>query len=168
MKIALAALALVALAVGAPREALAQRVPQGSYLQSCVNPMMRDGALVATCRARGGGEMRSALAGVRRCVGDIGNIDGVLQCTLPGGAQLRGQVIAEPGYRPPPVYGAPPPPGYGAPPPVYGERCRELRHRADELRERRERAWDPIRRERIEHELHEVHMDQWRIGCPYR
>jgi hypothetical protein len=163
MKIALAGIAALLLAiVVAPGPAAAQGVPQGSYLGSCNGVAVRGNVLVATCRRRGPGELRTALTGFPRCVGDIGNNDGVLQCMFPNGRQARGQLVAEPGYRPPP------PPPYAAPPPYReAERCRELRGRSHELRERMERAFDPISRGRIEARLREVYSQQWYAGCRY-
>ena len=52
--------------------AQAQRVPGGSYLQSCGNVGMAGDTLFAVCRGRGGGERRTELPAVSRCVGDIG------------------------------------------------------------------------------------------------
>ena len=77
----------------------------------------------------------------RRCVGDIGNNNGVLQCNLTGGGQARGTVLASPGPRvlqpgsaeprgpvPPPPYGYPEGERrYGEP--GYGERQYEPGYR---------------------------------------
>src|SRR5260370_9374603 len=120
---------------------------------------MQGDSLVAPCRRADGREERSALAGVRRCVGDIGNNNGVLQCSVQGGGVARGQVMAEPGRgrEPGPGYGREPGPGYGREPgpgpaagpgyrqPAYGspppgweraswERCHELHERPDDPR----------------------------------
>jgi hypothetical protein len=54
--------------------------PHGSYLHSCTDVHMRRGALVAVCRQRGGRMRRTVLPEVRRCIGDIGNQDGMLVC----------------------------------------------------------------------------------------
>lgn len=166
MKLAVMAVAAVLLAaVGAAPPASSQGIPRGSYLSSCDNVGVRGNILIATCRRRGGGELRTALAGFPRCVGDIGNNNGVLQCVFPGGAQARGQVVAEPGLRPPPP-AAPVP--YAAPPPYReGERCRDLRRRAHELRERMERAVEPGYRARLDGQLREVYSQQWYAGCRY-
>src|SRR6266403_1471708 len=65
--------------------AAAQGLPQGSYLSSCMGAALRGDTLVATCRRPDGREQRTSLADVRRCVGDIGNNGGNLQCTYGGG-----------------------------------------------------------------------------------
>ena len=157
--VSLAAAALLYCTIGWFVPASAQGVPGGSYLQSCTDIGVRGNALAATCQARDGRPMRNELVGVGRCVGDIGNNNGVLQCNARGGGVLRGTVIAERG--PPPPAG--PPPGYGAPNP----RCHELHDRAERLRYRRDQAFDPYERERIERRLHEVHRDMWYAGCRY-
>ena len=88
MKIVSGALAAVVLAgLGWSIPAQAQGLPQGSYLQSCSGARMEGDTLVARCRTRDGREERSALAGVNRCVGDIGNSNGSLQCNMGGRAQ---------------------------------------------------------------------------------
>ena len=79
MKMVSVALAAVVLAgLGWALPAQAQGMPQGSYLGSCTGARMEGDTLVARCRAVDGREQRSALAGVRRCVGDIGNSNGSL------------------------------------------------------------------------------------------
>jgi len=149
-----AATLLGAIAFSLPAEA--QRVPQGSYRRSCSDiGVWGADTLVATCRTRDGQAIRTGLPDVNRCVGDIGNNNGILQCTLRGGRLGRGYAMGGPPVGGPPPYAAPPPPG------DYGrgearERCRRLSHQADELRDQREQAFDPHQRERIEHRLHEV------------
>jgi hypothetical protein len=81
---------LTGIAWSAP--ALAQGVPQGTYSRSCTNVSVQGDSLVATCRGAGGREQRSTLAGFRRCVGDIGNNNGTLQCAFAGGAPPQGQM----------------------------------------------------------------------------
>lgn len=172
MKIITALLAVTVLGgiAGSASPAFAQ---QASYRQSCTNIDAGAETLVATCRSGDGRPVRSALAGYSRCVGDIGNNNGILQCSTPGG-QLRGRVIAESGpQRPPyggspsyggaPPYGAPPyggPPSYGAPPPPpqgdWAERCRNWRDEAAHLRRRLDREYDPYKRHRLEERLHDV------------
>jgi len=127
MKIASGTLAAFLLAgIAWSTAAQAQGVPGGTYLQSCGNVGMAGDTLFAICRARGGGERRTELPGVSRCVGDIGNNNGRLQCSYGGGRQPYGQAPPQPGYggqpygQPQPGYGAPPygqgpPPGYGPP-----------------------------------------------------
>ena len=118
-----------------------QGAPQGSYLSSCTDAHIQGDALVATCRTMNRREQRSSLAGFRRCAGDIGNNNGVLQCNLTGGGQARGTVLASPGPRvPQPGSAEPrgpvPPPAYGYPEgerrygePGYGERQYEPGYR---------------------------------------
>ena len=167
MKLVTAVVTAVMLAgFGCASAAQAQGLPPGSYLGSCTGAAMRGDTLIASCRRIDGSPLRTALAFADRCVGDIGNNDGVLQCMFRDGAVVRGQIVAQPGYRPPPAYAAPP--AYAPPPPYReSERCRELRHRAHELRERMERAFDPISRGRIETRLREVYTQQWYAGCRY-
>ncbi len=148
---ALAAIVLAGIAWWGPAQA--QAIPQGSYLQSCGDAVMRGDTLIATCRRVDGGMQRTALSWADRCVGDIGNNNGVLQCNYADGRPGYGRVVGGPG----PGY---PPPGYAAPAPGYaGERweeCQRLRHRAEELRERLRYERDPPDRARIEYRLHEI------------
>lgn len=152
--------------------AQAQGVPGGSYRQSCSDARIEGGALVATCRVPGGGAQRTALPGVNRCTGDIGNINGVLQCNSAGGP-MQGSVQgpargAEPGGRGPRDRDEPR--GYGQRE-GYGERgygrearerCFELRREAEHLRERLSRTYEPYERGRIEGRLHEVRREEER------
>ena len=78
--------------------AQAQGSPQGSYLQTCTDVRVQGDALVATCRTAGQREQRSSLAGFKRCIGDIGNNNGVLECNFASGAQGRGTIMAAPSY----------------------------------------------------------------------
>lgn len=174
MKIALGlAAALLCAGVGWSGSAYAQGTPQGSYLRSCTNVSVGGDTLSASCRRADGREDRTALSGFRRCVGDIGNSNGALQCTAQGGAVLRGQVMNEgprggPGGGP--GYGGPGGgPGYGGPPayaPGYGreaaERCGHLHREAEELRGRLEREYNPYERGRIEGRLREVQHERER------
>jgi len=130
--------------------AAAQGLPQGSYLRSCNGVSLQGDNLIATCRRADGREQRTSLAGVHRCVGDIGNMNGNLSCNYGGGA-------------------APPAPAYGPPPRAYGgemrERCGELFREAERLRGRLDREWNPLDRGRIEGRLREVHAEQERARC---
>ena len=156
MQLRLAGIAVALLTVIAGvGPAAAQRIPPGSYQNSC-NDIGIWGAdtLVATCRTRAGSALRTGLPRVYRCVGDIGNNNGVLQCTLRGGREARGYAMGGPPPGPP-SYAPPPPPDYGRGE-ERRERCRRLRHREEELRYERERTFDPEERERIRHHLHEV------------
>src|SRR5689334_23742967 len=109
--------------------AAAQGLPQGSYLGSCAGAALRGDTLVASCRRADGREQRTSLPDVRRCVGDIGNNNGNLQCNYAGGRAGPG-----PGYEER-RYGEP---GYGER--RHGEEVRErcfgLRRESDELRSR--------------------------------
>jgi len=169
MKIALpvtSALLLLAVA-GWAQPSAAQGAPPGSYLGSCTNVSVRGDRLGATCRRRDGREQRVELFGFQRCVGDIGNNNGLLQCNTPGGI-MYGQVVARGG---PP---APAPAPYGAPPPAYGyrgpqgagwERCQQLDQRVEELRYRRDQAWDPGERANLDGRLREVYRERRQAGC---
>ena len=149
MRMVSGALAAVVLAgLGWSLPAQAQGLPQGTYLSSCSGARMEGDTLVARCRTRDGSEQRSALAGVNRCVGDIGNSNGSLHCNFgPGRAQA---VPAGPEPREP---------GYGS---ERGERCGGLRREAEGLRSRLDREFNPLERARIEGQLREVHEQQER------
>jgi hypothetical protein len=123
---------------------------------------MRGNTLTATCRRADGGWTRSALTRVNRCIGDIGNNDGVLQCMVRGGSQLRGQVVQH--YGPPP--GPRPvfrPPPYGSP--AWREYCRDLERRAADLRARRDWARNPNERARHDEQLRQVREQRRAAGC---
>ena len=155
--------------------AQAQGVPPGSYRQSCTDAHIEHGALVATCRSEHGRMMRSSLAEVGRCIGDIGNTNGVLQCNYATGP-ARGTAEAVPGSGrqgpgfAPPRYGEPGP-GYAPPSPGYGpredygeprygeearERCSHLHREAERLRDRMAATYDPYERDRLEDRLREL------------
>ena len=145
MRIVSGALAAVVLAgLGWSLPAQAQGLPQGSYLNSCNGARIEGDTLVARCRTADGREERSALAGVNRCVGDIGNSNGSLSCNSGGRAQA---VPVGPG------------PGYGS---ERGDRCGELRREAEGLRVRLDREFNPLERARIEGQLREVHEQEER------
>jgi hypothetical protein len=112
MKIVSGALTVLLAGITLSPLAQAQGVPPGSYLQTCRDVGMRGGTLYAVCRTVDGRGRQTELRRVRRCVGDIGNNNGMLQCSY-GDAQPYGQAPA-PGYGAPP-YGQGPPPGYGPP-----------------------------------------------------
>jgi hypothetical protein len=138
--------------------AAAQGLPQGSYLRSCNGAMLRGDTLVATCRTPDGREQRTSLADVRRCVGDIGNNNGNLQCNYGGGraGPAPGERRGEPGY------GERRETGYGG---EMRERCIGLHREAEELRGRMDREWNPIERSRTEGRLREVQEQEVRTGC---
>jgi hypothetical protein len=80
MKIGFGATAALLLAVAWSAQAQAQGLPQGSYLQSCQQIGMQGDTLFAVCRTMDGREQRTSLPQVSRCVGEIGNNNGNLQC----------------------------------------------------------------------------------------
>jgi len=163
MKITIGALAGVLLAGMAwVQPATAQGVPGGSYLQSCGGARVEGDRLVATCRRADGGEQRTALPDVRRCVGDIGNNNGRLQCNYASGpGPGPGYGERREGER---GYGAP---GYGER--RYGEeareRCFRLHREGEELRGRLDREWNPMERQQVEGRLREVREQEERTGC---
>ena len=111
MKIAFGAPAALMLALIAGAPAQAQGVPRGSYLRSCQDIGVRGDTLFAICRTADGNSQRTSLPQVSRCVGDIGNNNGNLQCNYAGGGP------APYGQAPPPYGQVPPPSGYGYGPP---------------------------------------------------
>jgi hypothetical protein len=145
--------------------AAAQGLPQGSYLRSCIGAGLRGDTLIATCRRADGREQRTSLPDVRRCVGDIGNNNGNLQCNYGGGraGPGPGPGYGERGYGER-GYGER---GYGER--RYGEEARErcfgLRREADDLRIRVDREWNPMDRARTEGRLREVREQEERMGC---
>lgn len=138
--------------------AAAQGLPQGSYLQSCMGAALRGDTLIATCRRADGREQRTSLADVRRCVGDIGNNNGNLQCHYGGGRAGPG-----PGYDDRRYgerrYGET---GYGG---ETRERCVGLHRESEDLRIRLDREWNPMDRARTEGRLREVQEQEARTGC---
>ena len=160
MKTYLAVLAGVLLAGMAwSQPAAAQGLPQGSYLRSCAGATLQGDTLVATCRRPDGREQRSSLADVRRCVGDIGNQNGNLQCSY-GAGRAAGP---RPGYgerrEGDRRYGEQ---GYGG---EGRERCGGLHREAEDLRVRMDREWNPLERSRTEGRLREVQEQEARAGC---
>jgi hypothetical protein len=75
-----AALALAAAAM----PALAN--PAGSYSKTCSNISMSGDTLSATCTRMDGSKAQTSLQFASSCVGDIGNINGVLACAGPNGS----------------------------------------------------------------------------------
>jgi CVNH domain len=133
--------------------AAAQGLPQGSYLRSCNGAALHGDALVATCRRADGREQRTSLADVRRCVGDIGNNNGNLQCSYGGGHAGPASGYGERRYGEP---------GYGG---EMRERCIGLHREAENLRIRMDREWNPLERSRTEGRLREVQEQEARAGC---
>ena len=166
MKFVIGALASVLLAGMAwIQPAAAQGLPQGSYLRSCNGAAMHGDTLVATCRRPDGREQRTSLAEVRRCVGDIGNNGGNLQCSYGGGHAGPAPGYGERRYGEPATgygerrYGEQ---GYGG---ELRERCIGLRREAENLRIRMDREWNPLERNRTEGRLREVQEQEARAGC---
>ena len=77
-----AALSLAVVFAADASPALAQRVPPGSYQQSCTQIHVRGGQLIANCSAPNGQRIRSSLP--LACRGDIGNVNGYLRCNHNG------------------------------------------------------------------------------------
>ena len=157
---------LLAGIVWAPAQA--QGLPQGSYLRTCDNAGVRGDALIATCHRVDGREQRTTLAAVNRCVGDISNNNGNLQCDNRRGVPPPRAVQPHPVPVPVPVP-VPGPllsqwqgPGYAQEWPGRREHCERMRDRFQELRIRfdyappweRERAAPQLLnlRERLRHE----------------
>jgi hypothetical protein len=133
MKIVSGMLAAAVLAgLGWSMPAQAQGLPHGSYLSSCTDARIEGDTLIARCRKADGREERSALADVRRCVGDIGNNNGSLSCNMGGGAA------------------AAPREGYGS---DRREGCGGLHRESEELRARLDREFNPLERTRLEGQL---------------
>jgi hypothetical protein len=61
-----------------PLPAHAQSAPAGSYRGSCTDVRVEDRTLTAVCRIADGREQRTTLTDLNRCVGDIGNDNGML------------------------------------------------------------------------------------------
>jgi len=167
MKSLVAALSLAAIA-GLAYPAAAQSPPPGSYLQTCRDVAVEGNTLTARCRrAGGGGYDQTALPDFGRCArGSIGNNNGQLQCNYTGGPPQR-----PPQYGGPPAYGAPPGPppgrdeyrGAGEWRPEQRERCEGLRHRAEDLRARRDNA-PPWERERLDRDF-DAARGEFRRDC---
>lgn len=78
--------------------ATAVQAPQGSYLQTCKNVTVANGALSASCRTKGGDWVNTSLKNYTLCISDIGNADGTLTCTkrnVPKGSYLATCLRAE-------------------------------------------------------------------------
>jgi hypothetical protein len=66
--------------------ALAQSPPSGSYQKTCTGASMSGTTLNATCTTFSGSSSKTSLPFATSCVGDIGNINGVLACAGPNGS----------------------------------------------------------------------------------
>ena len=78
----LAAISLTVLLASEATPALAQRIPPGTYQQSCRNIHVRGQQLIANCSAPNGQRIRSSIP--LGCRGDIGNVNGYLRCNRNG------------------------------------------------------------------------------------
>lgn len=82
MKIVIAA----AIAALFAMPALAANLPAGSYQQTCSN-MTYDGTILSgQCKTMSGAMVSASLSYPQSCIGDVGNINGVLACTGPNGS----------------------------------------------------------------------------------
>ena len=156
------ALALVGLSISA----FAQAQPPGSYQQSCRDIRVQGRTLTAVCRGDEGRARETSLD-ISRCVGDIGNDNGRLQCN---GGQAVAQNSGPSGYAGP-GYAAPGYPPSGYPARRYGqggdyhEHCEALRREAHDVYERLEHTRYGEDREHLEHRLREINYQ--RQDCPH-
>jgi hypothetical protein len=84
-----AALILAASVIGGP-VARAQALPQGSYQRSCEQIHWAGTTLVAECKRADGRKTGAGLPNANKCVGDIGNNNGQLQCNYAAGTPSQG------------------------------------------------------------------------------
>lgn len=79
--------------------AVAQALPQGSYLSSCYNETVADGTLIATCKMADQTPRQTSLANAYSCGGSIANENGRLVCeastTGPGPAPYQQTAMAK-------------------------------------------------------------------------
>ncbi len=125
-------LALMLLLFGGVLEsAHAQRVPPGSYLQSCRDVRTPNGRdLVAVCQTARGDSRPSRLEDFNSCRGDISNQNGQLFCERRGGGGGGWGPGPGPGPRP----GAGPVPGSGnGPQGSYRQSCGNIDRRGNVL-----------------------------------
>jgi hypothetical protein len=73
---------LLMLLLAGPALAQEGEPPPGSYMESCINPVVHgDGTLTAACKDMNGELHAAGLPDVYRCVeGSIGNANGTLVC----------------------------------------------------------------------------------------
>ena len=80
----------LAITVWAAVAAQAQALPGGSYERSCKQIHWAGTTLVAECKTADGRYTGTGLPNANKCVGDVGNNDGRLQCNYAGGGQSPG------------------------------------------------------------------------------
>jgi hypothetical protein len=86
--------------------ARAQALPQGSYQRSCEQIHWAGTTLVAECKQADGRKTGSGLANANKCVGDIGNNNGQLQCNYAAGTPSQGTQQQRPSTQQQPNYGS--------------------------------------------------------------
>ena len=121
--------------------------PHGSYLTSCTNIQLLGDVLSATCATADGREQRSSLAGVKNCIGDIGNTNGTLQCGFADGTQALGQLQPEADN------------GSGAAAAAVApgaQRCQALHRDAEDLRARLTSTWRAVADPELERRYREA------------
>jgi hypothetical protein len=123
----LAGLALLIFCLAGSQPAAAQN---GTYQQSCKNIKVSGDTLYARCKDTNGNYRDTQLPNVSRCRGDIGNINGNLQCSDwgPGGQYQQYPPGQYPGQY---QYGQP-----GLPPGSYQQTCQNISVDGDRLRAR--------------------------------
>ncbi len=75
--------------LGLSHSAFAQRLPQGSYTQSCQQMRVQRQDLFGVCLDRRGNARRTRLERALACPGDIANINGNLRCMPPTDSYVR-------------------------------------------------------------------------------
>lgn len=66
--------------------ALAANPPAGSYQKTCSNIAYDGTTLTGQCKTMAGQAVAATLSYPASCIGDIGNVNGVLACTGPNGS----------------------------------------------------------------------------------
>jgi hypothetical protein len=122
--------------VGAASPAFAQSIPQGSYLQTCGSARIEGDSLVALCNRAEGPRRQSTLVSFARCIGDIINVDGVLQCDFANGGAAPALVLAQAQY------------------------CGELHRAVQGLAERVDRSANPREHVRLQGRLDEARYQE--------
>lgn len=75
-----------AFVVAAATAAFAATAPTGSYQKTCTGIAYDGTTLTAQCKTMQGASVSASLAYPASCVGDVGNINGILACTGPSGS----------------------------------------------------------------------------------